>query len=149
MARRLLTIALTLSLTQGIALAQTPSAAPDLDCSEGFDGLRTTAMSQPGAQQAVDGDTPVITVTEPDAWKVEYSFTVPGQAAHPAVLLRTSKKQVTGVWTAQSKGCSYGDQRQFAAMMSDAKERDSDLTNASRADVERKKQDASPLAPAP
>ncbi|MDO9381962.1 MAG: hypothetical protein Q7T86_03775 [Hyphomicrobiaceae bacterium] len=126
------------------ALAQTP-APPDLDCSAGFDGLRSAAAALPGAQRGNDGRFDLVTQTEPDVWKVEFAFTAPGQAAHPAVTLRTFLKQVTGVWTAQSKGCSFGDERQFAALMADMKQRDSELTNVSRAEVEAKKKEASPL----
>ena len=132
------------ALLPGAALAQTP-APPDLDCSAGFDGLRSAAAALPGAQSGNDGRFDLVTQLEPDVWKVEFAFTAPGQAAHPAVTLRTFRKQVTGVWTAQSKGCSFGDDRQFAALMADMKQRDSELTNASRADVEAKKKEASPL----
>lgn len=132
-------------LLPAAALAQTPRP-PDLDCSQGFDGVRSSAAALPGAQTGNDGRFDLVTVTEPDAWKVDFAFTAPGQAAHPAVTLRTFIKQVTGVWTAQSKGCSFGDDRQFAALMADMKQRDSELTNASRADVEAKKKEASPLA---
>jgi hypothetical protein len=140
-----LALLLLVALVPGAALAQSAAAPPDLDCSEGFDGLRSMAASLPGARAGDDGSSDIVVLEAPDTWKVEYSFTRPGQAAHPSVTLRTFLKQVTGVWTAQSKGCGYGDQRQFAALMADMKERDSDLTNASRAEVERKKQDASPL----
>lgn len=139
---------LILAAVPAAALAQTPKP-PDLDCSQGFDGVRSSAAALPGAQTGNDGRFDLVTVTEPDTWKVDFAFTAPGQAAHPAVTLRTFIKQVTGVWTAQSKGCSFGDERQFAALMADMKERDSELTNASRAAVEKKKQDASPLGPAP
>lgn len=126
------------------ALAQ---STPDLDCSAGFDGLRSGAATLPGAQAVKDDRFDIIIAELPDAWKVEYAFTRAGQAAHPAVTLRTFKKQVTEVWTAQSKGCSFGDDRQFAALMADMKQRDTELTNASRAEVERRKQEQSPLSP--
>lgn len=118
---------------------------PSLDCSIGFEGLRVLASSMPGARAGSDANFDVVTAETADAWKVEYAFTRPGQPAHPAVTLRTFLKQVTGVWTAQSKGCGFGDQRHFATLMADMKQRDSDLTNASRAQVEKQKQDASPL----
>lgn len=132
------------ALLPGAALAQAP-APPDLDCSAGFDGLRSAASALPGAQTGNDGRFDLVKQLEPDVWKVEFAFTAPGQAAHPAVTLRTFRKQVTGVWTAQSKGCSFGDDRQFSALMADMKQRDSELTNASRAEVEAKKKEASPL----
>lgn len=145
---RALLLALLVPAFAGVAVAE-PVAPPDLDCSAGFDGLRDWATSLPGAQRGSDGRLDLVTLEAPDHWKVEFAFTAQGQAAHPAVTLRTFHKQVTGVWTAQSKGCSYGDQRQFSALMADMKERDSDLTNASRAEVERQKKDASPLGAVP
>lgn len=138
------TLVMLAALLPGVVLAQA-TAPPDLDCSIGFEGLRSSTAALPGAKAGNDGRFDLVTLLAPDTWKVEFAFTAPGQAAHPAVTLRTFLKQVTGVWTAQSKGCSYGDARQFAALMADMKQRDSDLTNASRAEVERKKQDASPL----
>jgi hypothetical protein len=72
---------------------------------------------------------------------------MPGEPAHPAVTLRKFVKQVTGVWTAQSKACGYGDQTQFAALLVSLKAEDTRLTNASRADAERKKREQSPLSP--
>jgi len=129
--------------------AQAADRPPDLDCSAGFDGLRSTAAAMPGAHAGEDERGDLVAVGVPDTWTVEYAFTRPGQAAHPAVTLRTFIKQATGVWTAQSKGCGFGDARQFAALMADMKERDSELTNASRAEVEKEKQDASPLSRQP
>ncbi|MCZ7596086.1 MAG: hypothetical protein M5U16_15235 [Hyphomicrobium sp.] len=66
-----------------------------------------------------------------------------------AVAMRTLRKQVTGVWTAESKACGYGDQAQFAGLVEDMKASDKQLTDASRAEVERRKQSQSPLAPTP
>jgi hypothetical protein len=63
--------------------------------------------------------------------------------------MRTFRKQVTGVWTAQSKSCGYGNQDQFAALVVQMKAGDKSLTDASRAEVERGKQSLSPLAPTP
>jgi hypothetical protein len=80
-------------------------------------------------------------------WRVEIIFTAPGEPAHPAVILRKFLKQVTGVWTAQSKACGFGDQAQFAELMADMKSEDTKLTNASRTEVERQKREQSPLAP--
>jgi hypothetical protein len=131
------------------ALADPAVASPDLDCSGGFDGIRSAALTLPGARAGQEGRYDLVAAEMPDTWKVEYAFTRPGQAAHPAVTLRTFKKQVTGVWTAQSKGCSFGDLRQFAALMADMKQRDKELTDASRAEVEGKKQEQSPLGPTP
>ena len=61
-------------------------------------------------------------------------------------LRTTSFLNTCGVWTSQSKGCGYGDRVQFEAAMADMKSADTALTNASRDEVERKKQDQSPLA---
>jgi hypothetical protein len=148
--RRLLPMTLAL-LTLGPwqALAGPAHDPPDLDCSKGFDALRNWASWLPGAEQKSAGDPNVITVSEPDVWRVEITFTEPGQPAHPAVTLRKFLKQVTGVWTAQSKGCSYGDQDQFVALMAQMKATDKTLTDASRAEVERKKKELSPLGSVP
>ncbi len=120
---------------------------PDLDCSIGFEGLHQWAEWLPGAERGNGGGRNVITLNAPDAWRVEITFTEQGQPAHPAVVLRKFLKQVTGVWTAQSKVCGYGDKAQFATFMADVKTEDTRLTNASRAEVERQKREASPLAP--
>jgi len=63
--------------------------------------------------------------------------------------MRTLRKQVTGVWTADSKTCGYGNQQQFSNLVDDMKASDKALTEASRAEVERKKRERSPLATAP
>ncbi|MFA5958510.1 hypothetical protein [Hyphomicrobium sp.] len=119
---------------------------PDLDCSIGFEGLHQWTEWLPGAERGNGASGNTITVNAPDAWRVEITFTERGQPAHPAVVLRKFLKQVTGVWTAQSKVCGYGDKAQFAAFMADVKTEDTRLTNASRAEVERQKREASPLA---
>ncbi len=142
-------LAALLLLVPATAFAQQPAAAPDLDCSGGFEGIRSAAMALPGARAGSDDRFDLVVAEMPETWKVEYGFTRPGQAAHPAVTLRTFKKQVTGVWTAQSKGCGFGDERQFAALMADMKQRDSELTNVSRAEAEKKKQEQSPLGATP
>jgi hypothetical protein len=131
------------------AAAVEPPVAPTLDCALGFDGLRSMAQTLPGAQAGQWQGFDVVGVALPDTWKVEMAFTAPGHAAHPAVILRTLRKQVTGVWTADSKGCGYGDRTAFVALMADMKAGDTKLTNESRAEVEREKQGQSPLAPAP
>ena len=123
------------------------AAPPTIDCSLGFDGLKATAQSLPGAHITEDGGFEVVTVEAPDAWRVEIAFTNSWHAAHPAVTLRTLRKQVTGVWTADSKSCGYGDQAQFVALVADMKARDKALTDASRAEIEQRKQSQSPLAP--
>jgi hypothetical protein len=143
------TLAVLMLLAPLAALAQSDARPPDLDCSAGFDGVRSAAAALPGANPGSDERFDLIAAIVPDVWSVEYAFTRPGQAAHPAVTQRTFIKQVTGVWTAQSKGCGYGDARQFTALMADMKEQDSALTDASRAEVEKQKQDASPLGSPP
>lgn len=138
----------------GAALAPTTAAAqtaapPTLDCTLGFDALLAAARWLPGAQVGQDGSFDVVTLSAPDTWSVRISFTAPGHPAHPAATLRTLRKQVTGVWTADSKGCGYGNQSQFVALMADMKSEDIEQTNVSRAEVERRKGEQSPLAPAP
>lgn len=137
------------SLTSAAARAD-GNPPPGLDCAMTFDGARAYAAGLPGST-TVTGlpgyDT--ITVGLQDTWQADFLFTQPGHAAHPAVTLRTRRKQVTGVWTAESKGCGYGDQSQFIALMGEMKAEDTRLTNASRADVEKLKQSRSPLEPSP
>jgi hypothetical protein len=128
------------------AVAQSANP-PTLDCSLGFPGLQAAARALPSAQTGEEGGFDVVRLSVPDAWRVEYAFTTSWHPAYPAVTLRTFLKQVTGVWTAQSKGCGYGDQGQFTALMADMKSGDKKLTDASRAEVERGKQSLSPLAP--
>lgn len=136
-------------LAPAIALADA-ALPPTLDCAITFDGARAYAAALPGSM-TITGlpgyDT--ITTGADDAWQADFMFTQPGHSAHPAVTLRTRRKQVTGVWTAESKGCGYGDQAQFVALMAEMKTEDSRLTNASRADVEKAKQSRSPLDSSP
>jgi hypothetical protein len=127
------------------ALCESAPVPPDLDCGLGFAELHRWAAWLPGAQRKTADGRDVITVAEPDVWRVEISFTEPGQTAHPAVTLRKFLKQVTGVWTAQSKACGYGDQMQFSEMMAETKAEDSRLTDASRADVDQQKNELAPL----
>lgn len=131
-----------------VTAAQTP-APPTIDCVRGFAGLRAMADWLPGVQWTQEGDYDIATLSAPDAWTAQIAFTLAGHPAHPAVTLRTRRKQVTDVWTAESKGCGYGDQGQFALLMADMKSGDTELTNASRHEVERRKDGLSPLAPAP
>ena len=123
---------------------------PGLECTMTFDGARTYAAGLPGSTTVtgIPGYDTITTGLE-DKWQVDFLFTQPGHAAHPAVTLRTRRKQVTGVWTSESKGCGYGDQAQFVALMADMKAEDTRLTNASRADIEKLKASRAPLEPAP
>lgn len=120
---------------------------PTIDCAIGFDGLRTAAMALPGAQVSKVDGFETVTLARPEAWRVEFFFTTGWHPAYPAVALRTQRKQVTGVWTSESKSCGYGDQAQFSALVDDMKAADKALTDASRAEVARKKRERSPLAP--
>ena len=122
-----------------------PAPAPDLDCSLGFEALRNWATWLPGAERGSSGIHDVVAVTEPDVWRVEITFTAPGQNAHPAVILRKFVKQVTGVWTAQSKVCGFGDKAQFAELVAETQAEDSRLTNVSRDEVEEQRKALSPL----
>jgi hypothetical protein len=125
-------------------MAQNP---PVLDCSVGFDGLRSNISALPGAQAGEGGGFDVVMHSAPDVWRTETSFTTRWHPAHPAVTMRTFRKQVTGVWTAESRSCGYGDQGQFVALVEQMKAGDKAMTDASRAEVERQKQSKSPLAP--
>lgn len=131
------------------ALAEPAPPPPDLDCKIGFEALRNWATWLPGAERQSAGGKNVIAVAVPDVWRVEISFTEPGQVGHPAVVLRKFVKQVTGVWTAQSKACGYGDQAQFGDLMASMKAMDKTLTDASRDEVERKVIELSPLGGTP
>jgi hypothetical protein len=128
------------------AYAQVP-APPTIDCALGFDGLREMATWLPGVQWTQEGGYDIATLSVPDTWTAQIAFTAPGLLAHPAVTLRTRRKQVTEVWTADSKGCGYGDKSQFAILMADMKSGDTELTSASRVEGERKRQSQPPLAP--
>ncbi len=127
------------------ALAHAEASPPDLDCTKGFNALHNWAAWLPGASQANVNGRDVISLVDPEVWRVEITFTEPGQTAHPAIVLRKFIKQVTGVWTAQSKACVYGDQIQSTELVAEMKAEDSRLTNASRDEVEQQKKAASPL----
>lgn len=123
---------------------------PILDCAMSFKAARTYASGLPGA--ATTTGLPgydVISVGVDDVWRADYMFSLPDHSAHPAVALRIRRKQVTGVWTAESKVCGYGDKSQFVALMSAMRAEDVKLTNASREEVEKAKKAESPLAPSP
>jgi hypothetical protein len=126
------------------AVAQT---LPTLDCTVDFVSLQAVVQALPGAERGEEGGFATVKLAEPDVWRVEYGFTTRWHPAYPAATLRTFRKQVTGVWTAESKSCGYGDQGQFAALVEQMKSGDKALTDASRADVERQRASQSPLAP--
>jgi hypothetical protein len=126
------------------AVAQT---LPTLDCTVDFVSLQAVVQALPGAERGEEGGFATVKLAEPDVWRVEYGFTTRWHPAYPAATLRTFRKQVTGVWTAESKSCGYGDQGQFAALVEQMKAGDKALTDASRADVERQRASQSPLAP--
>jgi hypothetical protein len=126
------------------AVAQT---LPTLDCTVDFVSLQAVVQALPGAERGEDGGFVTVKLAEPDVWRVEYGFTTRWHPAYPAATLRTFRKQVTGVWTAESKSCGYGDQGQFAALVEQMKSGDKALTDASRAEVERQNASKSPLAP--
>lgn len=128
-----------------MALADAP---PQLDCGLGFDGTRAAVAQMPGAVPAEAAGFQTVAVENGNVWMVEYAFTTPEHPAHPAIVMRTMIRQVTEVWTSQSKGCGFGDASAFASLMAAEKTRDSELTNASRAKAERNKQ-KSPLGGAP
>jgi hypothetical protein len=130
------------------ALAQ-GAAPPTLDCDRGFAGLEAEAHALAGAQVLDDRGFEVVKLETPESWRVEMAFTSPWHPAHPAATLRTMRKQVTGVWTAESKGCGFGDQGAFNNLMAEMKAGDTQLTNASRRDAARKQESRSPLDTAP
>ena len=125
--------------------AAAAAKAPDLDCELGYEGLRFYAQALPGAEQGHDGGFDFVTVSDPERWIARIFMTTPGHPAHPAVTQRTQRKQVTEVWTADSKGCGFGNSEAFAILMNDMKSGDTELTNKSRIDVEEKKRNRSPL----
>lgn len=129
------------------AVAQDAPAPPTIDCAVDFELLQLQIKALPGAQTAEDRGFEIITVSQPDVWRAEIAFTTRWHPAYPAATIRTFRRQVTGVWTAESKSCGYGDQQQFAALVEQMKARDKELTDASRAEVERQRQSTSPLAP--
>jgi hypothetical protein len=141
--------ALLIGAVAPIGAAAQDAVAPTIDCVLGYEGLRAQVHALQGAVlvQGLGGD--VATLEEPDRWHVTFRFTAPGEPAHPAVTLRTLRKQVTGVWTSESKGCGYGSRDQFTALMADMKSEDIELTSVSRAEVERRQRELSPLSPAP
>jgi hypothetical protein len=128
------------------AVAQTVNL-PTLDCTVDFVSLQAVVQALPGAERGEEGGFVTVKLAEPDVWRVEYGFTTRWHPAYPAATLRTFRKQVTGVWTAESKSCGYGDQGQFAALVEQMKAGDKALTDASRAEVERQNASKSPLAP--
>lgn len=131
-----------------VAIAQgTEGKPPDIDCSLGFEALSAAVRALPGAQTGEGSGFDVVMVSRPDVWRAEISITTRWHPAYPAVTMRTFRKQVTGVWTAQSKSCGYGDQGQFAALVEQMKAGDKALTDASREAVDRAKASKSPLAP--
>jgi len=127
--------------------AQEPASPPTIECERGFEGLRAEAKARPGAEAAESQGFEIIRLAQPELWRAEISFTTSWHPAHPAVALRTLRKQVTGVWTADSKVCGYGDQAQFSALVAEMKAGDKELTDASREAAEREKAQRSPLAP--
>ena len=131
-------------IAPAVAVAQT---LPTLDCAVDFVSLQAVVQALPGAERGEEGGFATVKLAEPDVWRVEYGFTTRWHPAYPAATMRTFRKQVTGVWTAESKSCGYGDQGQFAALVELMKAGDKALTDASRAEVERQKASKSPLAP--
>jgi hypothetical protein len=132
------------------AAAFAQPAPPTLDCNLGFTALQAQAQALPGAQLTQRDGFEIVTQAAPDLWRVEFFFTTSWHPAQPAAAVRTFRKQVTGVWTAESKACGYyGNQQQFAALVDDLKAGDKELTDASRAEVERNKRERSPLATTP
>lgn len=135
-------------LFAALAVASAAEAAPpDLDCELGFEPLAFYAKALPGAETGNEGGFDTVKVSEPGKWEAHIYITTPGHPAHPTIVQRTRRKQVTEVWTADSKGCGYGKTDQFTILMNDMKSGDTELTNQSRNEVEERKRSKSPLAP--
>jgi hypothetical protein len=131
------------------ASAEPVAAPPVLDCSKGFDGLQKWAAWLPGAERTTRDGQDIIGLAAPDVWRVELTFLQTGDPGYPAIILRKFLKQVTGVWTAQSQACSFGDKAQFPALLARLKAEDTRLTNVSREEADRQKRDGSSLSPMP
>lgn len=144
---RLASALVAIATAAGATSTGAQDAPPKLDCAVGFDGLRAAVQTLPGAKLSQDGPFDLVTLGVPEVWKADIAFTTPLHAAHPAITQRTFIKQVTGVWTAQSKVCGYGNSVAFEELTISMKAGDTALTNASRDEVERAKQERSPLAP--
>ncbi|AHB48913.1 hypothetical protein W911_11660 [Hyphomicrobium nitrativorans NL23] len=145
--RRCWALALALASALLVSPAAVRAAPPNLDCELGYEGLRFYATALPGAETGHEGGFDFVTVSEPDRWIARIFITTPDHAAHPAVVQRTQRKQVTDVWTADSKGCGFGNSGQFTILMNDMKSGDTEMTNASRVEVEERKREKSPLTP--
>ncbi len=70
------------------AVGQTTDA-PTIDCVLGFEALRSAAQALPGAERREDGGFDVVSVSQPDTWRVEYGFTTRWHLAYSAVTLHT------------------------------------------------------------
>lgn len=139
---------LALCLAAAVAVSPAARAAPPhLDCELGFEPLRFYAEALPGAQTGHEGGFDTVTLSEPEKWTAHIYITTPGHPAHPTIVQRTRRKQVTEVWTADSKGCGYGKTDQFLILMEDMKSTDTELTNQSRNEVEQRKRNKPLLAP--
>jgi hypothetical protein len=137
------------ALAAPAAAAGDAPAPPGLECAAGFEGVRATVEMLAGMEWRQEGGYDIATFAVPHEWRVTFAFTMPGHPAHPAVTLRTQRRQVTDVWTSDSKGCGWGDGRQFTILMEDMKSGDTELTNASRLEAERRKAGQSPLGLTP
>ncbi len=134
-------------LMPAAAAAEPDGSPPTLDCARGFESLRTAVQSLGEVQWQSQSDADVATLESPEIWRAHIAFTTPRHPAHPSVTIRTLRKQVTGVWTADSKGCGYGDPAVFSELMAGMKATDTELTNTSRAEAERARDERSPLSP--
>lgn len=147
MARACATLALAFGLlAPPVSLAEPVTAPPIINCAHGFEGLRKEIEAREGTLWTSMDGSDMALIEVPDRWRAFIAFTAAGHPAHPAVTMRTLRKQVTGVWTADSKGCGYGNPDRFSDLMADMKATDTKLTEASRAEVERAKEGQSPLA---
>ena len=115
---RLGLVALTAGVLCACAPRDEPAAQPGalaLDCSAGFEALRTQISERPGLRPApIERGEPYRIFSEADG-SASYILTEPGAPAHPAVLKQTAVRR-SGVLTMENEGCSFGDAEAYAAL---------------------------------
>ncbi len=121
------------------ALAAPAAAAPAaLDCAPGFDAIREAAMGQPDV-------IPEPTLDAEWAWSGSNSvldiFTLPNNAAHPAVLHLVLVREGRRTWAGYLSGCGFGDVEAFNAWMASYR----DLNRAAIEDLK----EGRPVGPPP
>ncbi len=93
--------------------APAQAATIALDCSAGFETLRTQITERPSLRPApIERGEPYRIFSEADG-SASYILTEPGAPAHPAVLKQTAVRR-SGVLTMENEGCAFGDAEAFA-----------------------------------